>query len=140
VTRAHGDLGGCRAALDRLEKLQRNAARQQDDGRSRFAADLRQAAGRWGTPYAGHYSVAKEQLRQEVNNWIRNEADFDSVVDFDALLRDPSNPRRLKAIYDSGDHLHPGDAGYQAMAEAVDIATLVRPAAHPAQHTQGRQR
>jgi lysophospholipase L1-like esterase len=92
-----------------------------------------------GTPYAGHYSAAKEQLRQDVNNWIRNKADFDGVVDFDALLRDPSNPRRLQAIYDSGDHLHPGDAGYQAMAEAVDITTLIRPVARPTQRTQGEQ-
>ena len=92
-----------------------------------------------GTPYAGHYSAAKEQLRQDVNNWIRNKADFDSVVDFDALLRDPSKPRRLQAIYDSGDHLHPGDAGYQAMAEAVDITTLIRPAARPTQRTQREQ-
>ncbi|MFC7518655.1 SGNH/GDSL hydrolase family protein [Herbaspirillum sp. GCM10030257] len=84
-----------------------------------------------GTPYAGHYSVAKEQLRQQVNSWIRHIADFDAVVDFDALLRDPDNPRRLLATYDSGDHLHPGDAGYQAMADAVDIAMLIRPVIRP---------
>jgi lysophospholipase L1-like esterase len=80
-----------------------------------------------GTPYAGHYSEAKEQLRQQVNYWIRNSGEFDAVVDFDALLRDPSHPRRLQANYDSGDHLHPGDAGYKAMADAINIATLIRP-------------
>lgn len=92
-----------------------------------------------GTPYAGHYSDAKERLRQEVNNWIRNVANFDAVVDFDAVLRDPGNPRRLRPIYDSGDHLHPGDAGYQAMAEAVDIEPLIRPVTCSAQRTQGGQ-
>jgi len=49
---------------------------------------------------------------------------FDAVVDFDAVLRDPGHPRRLRAAFDSGDHLHPDDAGYRAMAEAVDIARL----------------
>lgn len=90
-----------------------------------------------GTPYAGHYSAAKEQLRQEVNRWIRNEANFDSVVDFDLLLRDPGNPQRLQPVYDSGDHLHPGDAGYQAMANAVDIEALTRPLARSAKIAQG---
>jgi lysophospholipase L1-like esterase len=90
-----------------------------------------------GTPFAGHYSDAKEQLRQALNSWIRKEAEFDSVVDFDAQLRDTTNPRRLKAVYDSGDHLHPGDAGYQAMAEAVDITLILKSAARSALLTQG---
>jgi lysophospholipase L1-like esterase len=75
-----------------------------------------------GTPYAGHYSPGKEHLRQELNQWIRTAGAFDAVVDFDAVLRDPENPRRLRPAFDSGDHLHPGDAGYRAMAEAIDIA------------------
>lgn len=86
-----------------------------------------------GTPYAGHYSEAKEALRQRVNAWIRGAAGlntgFDAVVDFDALLRDPAHPRRLLPAYDSGDHLHPGDKGYAAMADAVDIRPLVAPTA-----------
>ena len=88
-----------------------------------------------GTPYAGHYSPAKERLRVRLNDWIRGAGIFDAVVDFDALLRDPAHPRRLRADYDSGDHLHPGDAGYRAMAVAIDIAPLVgaaAPAALPA--------
>jgi len=92
-----------------------------------------------GTPFAGHYSPAKEQLRQEVNHWIRNEANFDSVVDFDSLLRDPSNLKRLQPVYDSGDHLHPGDAGYQAMANAIDITVLARPLARSAKPAQGER-
>lgn len=79
-----------------------------------------------GTPYAGHYSPAKEALRIELNRWIRTAGLFDAVVDFDAILRDPQRPRRMRAAFDSGDHLHPGDAGYRAMAEAIDIALLVR--------------
>ena len=78
-----------------------------------------------GTPYAGHYSPDKERLRQLLNGWIRTAGVFDAVVDFDAVLRDPGNPRRLRASFDSGDHLHPGDAGYRAMAEAVDITPLI---------------
>jgi len=79
-----------------------------------------------GTPYAGHYSPAKERLRVRFNDWIRHAGVFDAVADFDAVLRDPSNPRRLRAGYDSGDHLHPGDAGYRAMAAAIDIAPLLK--------------
>ncbi len=78
-----------------------------------------------GTPYAGHYSPAKERLRVRLNDWIRGAGIFDAVADFDAVLRDPAHPRRLRAGYDSGDHLHPGDAGYRAMAAAIDIAPLV---------------
>ena len=78
-----------------------------------------------GTPYAGHYNPAKERLRTELNGWIRSAGVFDAVVDFDAILRDPARPRRMRGAYDSGDHLHPGDAGYRAMAEAIDIAALL---------------
>lgn len=75
-----------------------------------------------GTPYAGHYSDAKDALRRRVNDWIRNGSGFDAVVDVDALLRDPADPRRLLPAYDSGDHLHPGDTGYEAMARAAEAA------------------
>ena len=78
-----------------------------------------------GTPLEGHYSPAKEATRQALNTWIREAGVFDAVVDFDRLLRDESRPSRLRAEFDSGDHLHPGDAGYQAMAEAVDLKALL---------------
>jgi lysophospholipase L1-like esterase len=78
-----------------------------------------------GTPLSGHYSPAKDAVRLEVNRWIRESGVFDAVVDFDAVLRDPAHPARLLPAYDSGDHLHPNDAGYQAMAQALDLATLL---------------
>ena len=78
-----------------------------------------------GTPFAGHYSPAKERLRLQLNDWLRSAGLFDAVVDFDAVLRDPARPQRMRTEFDSGDHLHPGDAGYRAMAEAIDIAPLL---------------
>lgn len=77
-----------------------------------------------GTELAGYYDAAKEQKRQDVNRWIRESGAFDAVVDFDAALRDPARPARLQAAYDSGDHLHPNDAGYKAMAQAIDLRLL----------------
>lgn len=77
-----------------------------------------------GTPLAGHYSPGKDAVRQAVNRWIREAGAFDAVVDFDALLRDPARPSHLRAAMDSGDHLHPGDAGYRAMADAIDLDAL----------------
>jgi lysophospholipase L1-like esterase len=79
-----------------------------------------------GTPYAGHYSIEKDRLRNRINGWLRTAGLFDAVVDFDLVLRDPAAPQRLRAAFDSGDHLHPGDAGYRAMADAIDIAAIVK--------------
>ena len=72
-----------------------------------------------GTPFAGYWSPDKEAQRQQVNAWIRGSGEFDAVVDFDAAVRDPADATRMLPVYDSGDHLHPGDAGYAAMAAAV---------------------
>jgi lysophospholipase L1-like esterase len=62
-----------------------------------------------------------EKMRQEVNRWIRESGEFDAVVDLDAATRDPAAPTKLLAAYDSGDHIHPNDAGNKAMAEAIDL-------------------
>jgi lysophospholipase L1-like esterase len=78
-----------------------------------------------GTPFAGHYNPQKEALRLRLNAWIRGAGIFDGVVDFDAVLRDPARPQRMRAQFDSGDHLHPGDAGYRKMADAIDIDAIV---------------
>lgn len=76
-----------------------------------------------GTPFAGYYSTAKDSVRQEVNAWIRNSGEFDAVIDFDQHLRDPAHPTRLLPAFDSGDHLHPGDAGYAEMARVAALIT-----------------
>jgi lysophospholipase L1-like esterase len=72
-----------------------------------------------GTQIDGYYTPAKDALRHQVNQWIRESGEFDAVADFDALLRDPAHPARMQPRYDSGDHLHPGDAGYEAMAAGL---------------------
>ncbi|MBZ5659591.1 MAG: SGNH/GDSL hydrolase family protein [Acidobacteriia bacterium] len=72
----------------------------------------------YGAPY---YSAEGEAKRQAVNQWIRTGKAFDGVIDFDAATRDPNNPKQFLAAYDSCDHLHPNDAGYQAMAAAIDL-------------------
>jgi lysophospholipase L1-like esterase len=75
-----------------------------------------------GADIPGYYSDAKEATRQAVNKWIRTGGEFDGVIDFDAVLRDPDHPSRLLPRLASEDHLHPNDGGYQAMAEAIDLA------------------
>jgi lysophospholipase L1-like esterase len=67
------------------------------------------------------YSAQGESMRQQVNRWIRESREFDAVVDFDAVTRDPDRPTRLRPEFDSGDHIHPNDAGNQAMANAIDL-------------------
>lgn len=67
----------------------------------------------------------REAIRAAVNQWIRTSHTFDGVVDFDAALRDPAEPTRLQRTYDSGDHIHPSDAGYSAMAAAVSLEAVV---------------
>lgn len=77
-------------------------------------------------PFRGHQSFGPEpeRVRQEVNARIRGGSVFDAVLDFDRALRDPAAPTRLAPRYDSGDHLHPNDAGYRAMAGSVDLDVL----------------
>ncbi len=75
-------------------------------------------------PYPNYWSSQKETTRQAVNQWIRTSGAFDAVVDFDAALRDPANPQSLRPAFDSGDHLHPNDDGYAAMANAIHLPTL----------------
>jgi len=67
-------------------------------------------------------TVLGEANRLAVNEWIRNSGTYDAVVDFDLATSDPKHSARLLPTYDSGDHMHPNDAGYQAMAEAVDLS------------------
>ena len=75
-----------------------------------------------GTVFPGYFTAAGEAKRQAVNAWIRGSGEFDAVIDFDRVIRDPASPGRMLPAYDSGDHLHPNDAGYQAMANAIDLS------------------
>lgn len=75
------------------------------------------------TPYkgAGYYSEKGEAVREALNQWIRSSGVFDGVVDFEKVTSDPGNPQRYLPKYDHGDHLHPSDAGYEAMGNAIDL-------------------
>ncbi|MGQ0647218.1 MAG: SGNH/GDSL hydrolase family protein [Gemmatimonadaceae bacterium] len=79
-------------------------------------------------PFGGsqYDSPAHEAARQTVNRWIRTSRAYDGVIDFDAAMRDPANPLRLRREADSGDHLHPNEAGYRIMADAIDLALFIR--------------
>lgn len=78
------------------------------------------------TPYggAGYSSEKGQAIHDAVNTWIRTGGAFDAIVDFEAATRDPNNPKQFRPEFDSGDHLHPSDAGYQAMADAINLAVF----------------
>ncbi len=75
------------------------------------------------TPYEGaaYYSETGEPVRQAVNRWIRTGGAFDAVVDFEAVVQDANNPKQIRRDFNIRDHLHPNDAGYKAMADAIDL-------------------
>ena len=75
-----------------------------------------------GTTIQGYFSAEKEAKRKAVNEWIRTGKAFDGVIDFEKAVRDPEHPDRMLPANDGGDRLHPGDAGYKAMAEAIDLS------------------
>lgn len=77
-----------------------------------------------GVIFAGYWTPEGEKTRQALNEWIRTSKEYDGVIDFDAVMRDPNAPARILSKYDSGDRLHPNDAGYQAMADAVNLELL----------------
>ena len=81
------------------------------------------------TPYEGaaYYTPEGEVKRKALNQWIRTSGVYDAVIDFEAAVRDPAAPTKIKAEFDSGDHLHPNDAGYKAMGESIDLS-LFKPA------------
>ena len=75
------------------------------------------------TPFVGakYQSPAGEEMRQAINQWIRTTNQLDGVIDFDKVTTDPTHPGMFLVLDDSGDHLHPGDAGYKAMGESIDL-------------------
>jgi lysophospholipase L1-like esterase len=68
------------------------------------------------------YTEGGEAVRQAVNQWIRASGAYDAVLDFDQVVRDSADPKRLRREYDPGDHVHPNDAGNAAMAAAIDVS------------------
>ncbi|WP_320777734.1 SGNH/GDSL hydrolase family protein [Streptomyces sp. CRN 30] len=94
------------------------AERARERGLRAVAATVLPCGGRAGC------TAAVEAERAGVNAWLRSAGAFDAVLDFDAVLRDPADPARMRPAYDSGDHLHPGDAGLAALARSVDLALL----------------
>ncbi|MGW0861945.1 SGNH/GDSL hydrolase family protein [Streptomyces sp. NPDC002611] len=98
--------------------LRELAARGQARGLRMLAATILPCAGET------RCTAAVDAERVAVNEWIRAAGDFDGVLDFDAVVRDPADPARILPVYDSGDHLHPGDAGLAALADSVDLRLL----------------
>jgi lysophospholipase L1-like esterase len=74
-----------------------------------------------GTIFPGYFTPEKEAVRAATNQWIRTSGEFDGVIDFEAAVRDPAAPTRMLPAFDSGDHLHPNDAGMQAMGNAIPL-------------------
>ena len=108
------------SANDIIFGLRQLAQRAHERGLIIFGATLTPASPRQS------FDDSLEAKRQAVNTWIRTGGAFDGVIDFDAVTREPGNPRNFKAPFDSGDHLHPSDAGYKAMGEAIDLALFRR--------------
>jgi lysophospholipase L1-like esterase len=81
-------------------------------------------------PFGGaqYFTADGEADRQKVNEWIRNSGVFDAVIDFDATTRDPKRPQHLSPAVDGGDHLHPSAAGYQLMADSIDLGLFLETA------------
>jgi lysophospholipase L1-like esterase len=79
-------------------------------------------------PFKGafYWDPAAEVKRQTINAWIRTSGMFDAVIDFDAVIRDPSDPSSILPAFDSGDHLHPNDAGYAAMGGSIDLSLFAK--------------
>jgi lysophospholipase L1-like esterase len=106
------------SAQDLIVGLQQIIDRAHEHGIRVFGGTL--------TPFKGadYYSDEGEASRQAINQWIRSGGAFDGFFDFDAAVRDPSHPAQFREGFHSGDHLHPNAAGYQAMANAIDISVL----------------
>jgi lysophospholipase L1-like esterase len=107
-------------AEDMIAGLEQMAVRARTAGIKIFGATLTPFENETFLP--GAWTPEREARRQAVNAWIRKGGAFDAVVDFDAALRDAGHPARMLPVYDCGDHLHPSDAGYNAMGDAIDLA------------------
>ncbi len=107
------------SAEDLIGGLTQLVSRAREKGIKIFGATLTPFD---GTTYAGYFSPEKEVKRKAVNEWIRTSKTFDGVIDFDKIVQDSTHPDKMSPAYDSGDHLHPNDAGYKMMGESIDLA------------------
>jgi lysophospholipase L1-like esterase len=107
-------------AEDLIQGLSQLATRAHTHGIKVYGATL--------TPYVGakYASPAGEAMRQAVNKWIRTSSTLDGFIDFDKAAQDINNPAVFSLLSDSGDHLHPGDAGYKAMGDAIDLKLFTK--------------
>jgi lysophospholipase L1-like esterase len=111
------DIGAANAAVDELIAAHRQMVeRAHGRGLKIYGATL--------TPYEGaaYFTPEGEAKRKALNQWIRTSGVYDAVIDFEAVVRDPAAPTKINAEFDSGDHLHPNDAGYKAMGESIDLS------------------
>jgi lysophospholipase L1-like esterase len=119
------DIGGARenpspSAADIIMGHQQFIDRAHAQGLTIYGATLAPFEG------ANYWTPEGELKREALNEWIRTSDTYDAVIDFDAVLRDPAQPTKLRPEYDSGDHLHPNDAGYAAMADGVDVELFTK--------------
>lgn len=112
-------------ADDVIQAMQQVIAQVHAAGARIYGGTLLPFMGSNSTYHTDYGTPAGEQERLKVNEWIRTSHAFDGVIDFDKVTRDPANPDHMRAVFDSGDHLHPSDAGYEAMARAVDLDMIM---------------
>jgi lysophospholipase L1-like esterase len=105
---------------DLIAGMKQLIARAHDRGMRVFGATQTPFGG--STMIPGIFSAEKEAQRKALNQWIRSSQAFDVVIDFDKVVLDPANPDRIRPAFDSGDHIHPNDAGYEAMGNLIDIS------------------
>jgi lysophospholipase L1-like esterase len=115
IGRLHGTPDAGLTAADLISALNQMVVRAHDHGIAVIGCTL--------TPYhgAGYYTENGEAIRKAVNDWIRTGGALDGFVDFEAAVRDPNHPDTYLPSVDPGDHLHPNDAGYKAMGDAIDL-------------------
>jgi lysophospholipase L1-like esterase len=104
---------------DLIEGMKQLAERAHDRGMKVFIATQTPFAG--ATTIPNIFSAEKDAQRKALNQWIRSGHAFDGVLDFDKVVLDPADPERIRPAWDSGDHIHPNDAGYEAMANSIDL-------------------
>lgn len=102
-----------------IEGMKQLIVRAHDRGMKVYGATQTPFSGTTMIP--GMFSAEKETQRKALNQWIRSSHAFDGVIDFEKAVLDPANPDKLRPAFDSGDHIHPNDAGYEAMSNAVDL-------------------